>query len=169
MRSASAPKVRGERLGRPGCPTDCGDQVRPLSCGVLTRRLDGKITLGAPSRKLAVCVRASTDSKRMWAALRGMARRVGIAPPRSSLLGVRPLSSAVSDEMAIDLENVKKTVEERKKSVTPPHVAVVPDALSPVRLPASCDAAHHLPPPGQAPPPPQTALFSRAGAPREPQ
>ena len=36
-----APKVRGERLGRPGCPTDCGDQVRPLSCGVLTRRLRG--------------------------------------------------------------------------------------------------------------------------------
>jgi NADH dehydrogenase (ubiquinone) Fe-S protein 4 len=38
--------------------------------------------------------------------------------------------------MAIDLENVKKTVEERKKSVTPPHVAVVPDALSPA-LPES--------------------------------
>ena len=60
-------------------------------------------------------------------------------------LGRRPLArggaprrflSDVSDEAAAELARAEARVAERAKSVTAPHVAVVPDALSPP-LPAS--------------------------------
>ena len=59
-------------------------------------------------------------------------------PPGASRLGfgrrsVRAFSDVADDDMAADQEKIKESIAKRQLSVTAPHIAVVPDALSPVR------------------------------------